>query len=61
MNISHAKMERYTATRIRYLFDSESVGKEKRYKLGAWLHGEYRDKFKKAVKQIDAEANKNPF
>jgi hypothetical protein len=53
MNTHNAKLERYTETRIRYLFDSETVKKEKRYKLGEWLHGEYRNKFKKASRLLD--------
>jgi|APDOM4702015191_1054821.scaffolds.fasta_scaffold131664_1 hypothetical protein len=46
MNVN-TKLEKYTETKIRYLVDSEAVKKEKRYKLGEWLHGEYRNKLKK--------------
>lgn len=54
MNANQNKLERYTETKVRYLFDSESVAREKRYKLGAWLHGEYRDKFKKASSRSES-------
>jgi hypothetical protein len=43
-------MKFYADTRIRYFADSDSVANEKRYKLGEWLHQEYRDKFKKTNK-----------
>lgn len=46
MNVNQ-KLEKYTETKIRYLMDSEAVKKEKKYKLGEWLHGEYRNKLKK--------------
>lgn len=49
MNMNH-NMKSFADTRIRYFADSDSVAKEKRYKLGEWLHQEYRDKFKKAAK-----------
>ncbi|CAG7855885.1 hypothetical protein MCAMS1_00180 [biofilm metagenome] len=52
MNMNH-NMKFYADTRIRYFADSDSVAKEKRYKLGEWLHQEYRDKFKKAAKLTD--------
>jgi hypothetical protein len=42
------KLEHYTETKIKYLMDSEAVKKEKKYKLGEWLHGEYRNKLKKS-------------
>lgn len=48
MNLNQ-KLSKLTETKLKYLIDSESVAKDKRYKLGAWLHGEYRDKLKKAV------------
>lgn len=49
MNMNHT-MKSYADTRIRYFADSDSVAKEKRFKLGEWLHQEYPNKFKKADK-----------
>jgi hypothetical protein len=52
MNMNH-NLKSHAETRIRYFADSESIAKEKRYKLGEWLHQEYRDKFKKSAKLAD--------
>jgi hypothetical protein len=41
------KIEKLVGSKPRYLMDAESVAKEKRYKLGAWLHGEHREQLKK--------------
>jgi len=35
------------ASRLNFPVDTEPVAKDKRYKLGVWLHGEYRQKSKK--------------
>jgi hypothetical protein len=38
------RIENYTAQKAMTRPDSESIIKDKRYKLGAWLHSEYRNK-----------------
>lgn len=48
MNLNY-KTQIKTETKINYLIDSDSVAREKRYKLGQWFHGEYREKFKKPL------------
>ena len=35
------------ASRLNFPVDTGPVAKDKRYKLGVWLHGEYRQKSKK--------------
>jgi hypothetical protein len=40
-------VEKNAASRLKYPADAGSVAKDKRYKLGVWLHGEYRQKSKK--------------
>jgi hypothetical protein len=47
MNLNK-KTQNDVASRLKYLMDSESVSKDKRYKLGVWLHGEYKNKLVKA-------------
>jgi hypothetical protein len=47
MNPNH-KVEKPIGSKLKYLMDAESVAKEKRYKLGAWLHGEHREQLKKS-------------
>jgi hypothetical protein len=47
MNFNH-KIEKHNGLKPKCLMDSESVAKDKRYKLGVWLHGEYRAKLRKA-------------
>ena len=47
MNLNK-KTQNDVASRLKYLMDSESVSKDKRYKLGVWLHGEYKNKLAKA-------------
>ncbi len=44
--------EKNAASRIKFPADTGSVAKDKRYKLGVWLHGEYRDKSKKLKNAI---------
>ena len=56
MNLNQ-KFEKYAETKVRYLLDSESVRKEKRYKLGEWFHGEYRNKLKKAAGRLEHGAD----
>jgi hypothetical protein len=48
MNMNQ-KIEKHADSKLRFLIDSESVSKDKCYKLGKWLHGEYRDKSRKAA------------
>lgn len=48
MNFNH-KIEKPAGLKPKGLMDSESVAKDKRYKLGVWLHGEYKTKFKKSA------------
>jgi hypothetical protein len=43
MNLHH-KIEKHTDTKLKFLIDSDTISKDKRYKLGEWLHGEYRNK-----------------
>jgi hypothetical protein len=38
------KIENYAEKKARSLLDSESINKDKNYKLGAWLYSEYRNK-----------------
>ncbi len=57
MNFNKKQIEKRAETKLKYLLDSDSVAKEKRYKLGAWFHGEYRDKYKKATRHIESEDN----
>ena len=40
-------VEENAASRLNFPVDTEPVAKDKRYKLGVWLHGEYRQKSKK--------------
>jgi hypothetical protein len=43
------KIEKSVGSKHKCLMDSEAVAKDKCYKLGVWLHGEYRTKLKKSV------------
>lgn len=43
MNLNK-KIEDHAESKLKFLMDSETVSKDKRYKLGVWLHGEYRNK-----------------
>jgi hypothetical protein len=38
------KFEKHVRPKLKSLMDSEAISKDKCYKLGEWLHGEYRDK-----------------
>lgn len=55
MNFNNNQIEKRVETNLKYLLDSDSVAKEKRYKLGAWFHGEYRDKYKKTANHVESE------
>jgi hypothetical protein len=48
MNL-HPKIERLGGSKLGYLMDSESVAKDKRFKLGVWLHEEHKRKFKRTA------------
>lgn len=48
MNLN-PKIEQLADAKPSYLMDHESVAKDKCYKLGVWLHGEHRRKFKRAA------------
>ncbi len=48
MNL-HPKIERLGGSKLGYLMDSESVAKDKRFKLGVWLHEEHKRKFKRTI------------
>jgi hypothetical protein len=52
------KIENHAKTKLRFLIDPETVSKDKSYKLGEWLHGEYRDdKLRKAAKRTERVNN----
>lgn len=55
------KLEKHAEPKLKCLMDSESVAKDKCYKLGVWLHGEYRDKFKKAVDRSEQVNREHSF
>jgi len=59
--IPNQKIEKPTQLERKCLMDSEAVARDKRYKLGVWLHGEYKEKFKKAVECNDALNNRASF
>jgi hypothetical protein len=48
------KFEKPTYSKRKCLMDSESVAKDKCYKLGVWLHSEYRTKLKKVTELNEA-------
>lgn len=53
MNFNH-KIENPAYSKRKCLTDSDSVAKDKRYKLGVWLHSEYRTKLKNATDRNEA-------
>jgi hypothetical protein len=55
MNLN-PKIEQLAEAKPSYLMDHESVAKDKCYKLGVWLHGEHRSKFKKAVAPAESSS-----
>lgn len=48
MNL-HPKIEQLGGSKLGYLMDSDAVAKDKRFKLGVWLHEEHKRKFKRAT------------
>lgn len=48
MNLN-PKIEQLGGSKPGYLMDSESVAKDKRFKLGVWLHEEHKRKFKRTA------------
>jgi hypothetical protein len=45
-------IEKHAESRLTFPADTGPVAKDKRYKLGVWLHGEYKDKSKKPKNAI---------
>ncbi len=53
MNLN-PKIEQLADAKPGYLMDHESVTRDKCYKLGVWLHGEHRNKLKKAASPAES-------
>lgn len=51
MNLKQ-NIDKHATSRLKFPADTGQVAKDKRYKLGVWLHGEYRDKSKKPTNAI---------
>jgi hypothetical protein len=52
------KIEKHAESKLKFPKEPESVSKDKCYKLGKWLHGEYRDKLRKNAVHTE-RINKN--
>jgi hypothetical protein len=47
--ILNPQIEQLSVSKLGYLMDSEAVAKDKRFKLGVWLHEEHKRKFKRTA------------
>ena len=54
-------LQKPTEFKLKRPVESDSVAKDKRYKLGEWLHGDYKKKYKKAADRSESLNNLSAF